>query len=109
LDDDQPWAPAKASIRINEIARNKHCDFSYTKHAKERLDERGLIASDVLYVLKNGHVYTEPEASTLEGFYKYKMECQSPNSGARFVRVVVVPDGKSCQIKMITIMWRDEK
>jgi Domain of unknown function (DUF4258) len=109
LDDDQPWVPARASISINEIARNKQCDFSYTKHAKDRLDERRLITSDVMYVLKNGHVYEEPEASTMKGFYKYKVECQSPNSGARFLRVVVIPDRKSCQLKMITIMWRDEE
>jgi hypothetical protein len=107
--DDQPWKPAKATNMINEISRHKMCDFSYKLHAKERMDERGLLVSDVLYVLRHGYVYAEPEASTLNGFYKYQVESQSPNSGARFLRVVAVPDAKSRQIKVITIMWRDEK
>lgn len=71
--------------------------------------ERGLITSDLLFVLKNGFVYEPPEEeSTVKGFYKYKVESQSPNSGSRTLRVIVVPDPKSCQIKLITIMWRDE-
>lgn len=67
--------------------------------------------SDLLFALKNGFVYTTPveaEESTIRGFYKYKVECQTPNSGSRTLRVVAVPDSKSCQIKIITIMWRDE-
>jgi hypothetical protein len=107
--EDQPWKPAVATKRINEIARNKQCDLAFTKHATERLTQRSLMIGDLRYVLKYGHVYEEPEGSTIAGLYRYKIENQSPNSGARFLRAVVVPDGKSRQIKVITIMWRDEK
>jgi hypothetical protein len=107
--DGQPWKPGLATTNINSIVRNKQCDLALKLHAKDRLAERGLLMSDLLFVLKNGYVYEEPEESTLAGLYKYKIESQSPNSGARFLRAVVVPDGKSCQIKVITIMWRDEK
>lgn len=106
---DQPWKSAVATTRINGIARNKQCDLALTVHAKKQLAKRSLVISDLLYVLKNGHVYEEPEASTIAGLYRYKIESQSPNSGARFLRVVAVPDEKSCQIKIITIMWRDER
>lgn len=105
----QPWKPSDATRLINEIAKRDQCGFAYKRHAKERMNERGLIVSDLLYVLRNGFVYEEPEASTLEGYFKYRVEAQSPNSGSRFLRVVVVPDEKSSQIKVITIMWRDEK
>lgn len=71
--------------------------------------ERGLILSDVLFVLKNGFIFDDPDASTLSGFFKYKMEGRSPNSGSRTLRIVVIPDPKSPQIKVITVMWRDEK
>lgn len=64
--------------------------------------------SDLIYVLKTGLVYEDPEPSTVQGLYKYKVEGRSPNSGSRFLRVVVVPDEPSCQLKAITIMWRDE-
>lgn len=82
--------------------------ISYKKHAQERLAERGLIVSDVLYVLKNGFVYLECEPSTRPGYNKYCMECRSPNSGGRSVRVVVIPDKKRCELKIISVMWVDE-
>ncbi|WP_366942586.1 DUF4258 domain-containing protein [uncultured Tateyamaria sp.] len=105
----QPWSPADATTFINKIALNKTCDVAITAHAKERMNERSLIMSDVLFVLKNGYVYEEPEPSTLDSFFKYKVESQSPNSGTRTLRVVAIPDEKSCQLKIVTIMWRDEK
>lgn len=64
--------------------------------------------SDLLFVLKNGFVYEDAQPSTLPDFYKYRVEGQSPNSGSRYLRVVAIPDEKSCQLKVITIMWRDE-
>ena len=72
------------------------------------MNERGLLMSDLLFVLRHGFVYDEPEESTVNGLFKYSVESQSPNSGARFLRVVAIPDETSCQIKVITIMWRDE-
>jgi hypothetical protein len=104
----QPWSPALATKLIRAIASDLNCSFAYTAHARERLNERGLIMSDVLFVLRQGFVYGVPEKSTIKGLYKYKVENQSPNSGARFLRVVAIPDKKSCQIKVVTIMWRDE-
>ena len=104
----QPWPPAVATRTINEIAKNPQCSLSFVKHLRERLSERGLLMSDLMYVLKNGYVYEESQPSTLPDFFKYRIEGQSPNSGSRYLRVVVIPDEKSCQIKAITIMWRDE-
>lgn len=107
----QPWKHSDATLIIRAIASNPLCTFSYTKHVKERLVERGLIMSDLLFVLKNGFVYEAPlqsDESTIKGHFKYKIECQTPNSGSRTLRAVVIPDEKSCQIKSITIMWRDE-
>ena len=107
----QPWKPGDATQIINRIVRDPSCRFSYTVHVKERMAERNIVMSDLLFALKNGNVYdipTEADQSTIPGYYKYKVECQTPNSGSRTLRVVAVPDSKSCQIKVITIMWRDE-
>ncbi len=71
--------------------------------------ERGLIVSDVLYLLKNGFVYENAEPATRKGYYRYKMECRTPNSGSRRVRVVVIPEKRGCLLKLITIMWVDER
>ena len=106
----QPWKPADATRIINRIARDPSCDLSYTVHVRERLAERSLIISDLLFVLRNGFVYEAPassDESTIKGHFKYKVECQTPNSGSRTLRVVVAPDEISCQIKVINIMWRD--
>lgn len=104
---DQPWTPGDATLKIREISRSRELELSYAKHAKKRLAQRGVIISDVLYVLKNGFVYEAPEASTVKGLFKYQIESQSPNSGRRYLRLVVVPDAKSKAIKIVTIMWRD--
>ncbi len=64
--------------------------------------------SDVLYVLKNGFVYDEPEPSTRQGYNKYKIDSLCPNGGNRAVRIVVIPDKRACQLKIVSIMWVDE-
>lgn len=69
---DQPWQPRVASEIINEMAKDPICDLSYTEHAKERIAERSLIISDILYVLKHGFVLDNPEPSTVEKLYKFE-------------------------------------
>jgi len=82
--------------------------ISYKKHAIERLQERGLIMGDILYVLKNGFVLMEPVPSTRAGFNKYAMESKCPNGGNRAVRVIVIPDKRLCALKIVSVMWVDE-
>lgn len=103
----RPWPPAKATSELRKLAQQ---DFNLclTAHAREQLTERDLIAGDLTHVLKHGFVYEEAEPSTREGYYKYKMECISPNSDGRTVRVVVIPGSKPLDLKIVTIMWVDE-
>ncbi len=68
--------------------------------------ERDLVTGDVLHVLKHGFVYDDPEPSTQDGFFKYKMECRTPNSGGRVVRIVVIPSTGNA-VKLVTVMWKD--
>ena len=105
---DNEWPASKAADEIRAIARSLKLTISYTKHARERIVERGLIISDVLYVLKNGFVHAEPSPSTRPGFLKYAIECRSPNGGNRSVRVIVIPDKNACFLKIATVMWADE-
>jgi hypothetical protein len=79
-----------------------------TTHARQQLSKRDLILGDALHVLKRGHIYDEPEVSTLPGFYKYKMESGTPNSHSRTLRVVVVPSACDAVLKIVTVMWKDE-
>jgi Domain of unknown function (DUF4258) len=105
----QPWKPADATDEIRRIARIDEMRLTRRDHAVDQMTERELIMGDLLYLLKNGFVYEDPEPSTQKGLYKYKMESKTPNSGDRSVRAVVIPDPKRCWLKVITVMWVDEK
>jgi len=105
----QPWPPPIATEQIRAMAQSEDLDIAWVKHALERLEERGLIAGDVHYVLRHGFVYEVPQAGKVEGYFKYRMEAQTPNSGGRAVGVVVIPDKDgNCSLKIVTVMWVDE-
>lgn len=102
------WSAAEATRRINACAKSLMLNVARTRHAKDQLLERDLIMGDLIHLLKTGFVYEEPEPATREGFFKYCIEGTTPNSGRRTVRAVVIPDG-DCSLKIVTVMWRDEK
>ena len=105
----EPWRPAEATRRIREKVRTGDIELFYTQHAKERMSERGLLISDVIHVLKNGTVYEEAESATRGGLFKYGIECHTPNSGRRSVRIVAIPSPTRQSIKVVTVMWVDER
>jgi hypothetical protein len=98
--------PAAATRFIRGLFGPK-LGLRYTRHALDRMEMRGLIVSDLLHVIRHGFVYDEAQESTRDGLYKYRMECVTPNSGGRTVRIVVIPS-ESGWIKVITVMWADE-
>jgi hypothetical protein len=104
----QPWSPADATSCLNTLGRSPDLDLHLTRHALDQMADRDLIQSDVLAVLRRGFVYEAPVPSTRNGLYKYKIQTRSPNSGAREVRLVVVPDLAHCAVKVVTAMWVDE-
>ena len=101
------WIPAGATRRINACAAG-HPTLSYTGHAREQMLVRELLIGDVLHVLRRGFVYDAPVASTRDGFFKYRIEATTPNSDGRTVAVVVIPNG-ALDLKLVTVMWRDER
>ena len=104
----QPWSSADATDYIRLLGRDPNLDLIRTQHAHEQMRDRSLIMSDVLFVLKNGFVYAEAQASTQTSLFKYLIESRSPNSGSRTVRLVVIPDPRETCIKVVTVMWVDE-
>lgn len=103
----QPWKPADATDSIRSISRDVKFTLDLTGHALEQMSERDIISPDVLHVLKHGFVYLDPEPATKIGCYKYKIESTSP-AGARVIRLVVIPWSNPPEIKIVTVMWRDE-
>lgn len=104
---EEPWTPAQATERIRSIASGEFY-FSYKKHALDQIADRGLIIGDVTYLLRNGFVYEAPEESTRKPYWKYQMQCRTPNSKNREVWVVVIPDWRKKGFKILTVMWADE-
>ena len=102
------WRPSEATRHINECGKSLGLNIALTLHAKERLSERGLIMGDLIHLLQTGFVYGESEPATRHGLFKYCIEGTTPNSGSRTVRAVVIPNGDS-NLKIVTVMWRDEK
>lgn len=103
-----PWSPAKAKELIRAKARDETFTVSWTEHSREQMEARDLIMGDALHVLKYGFVHDNPAPTSRDGMYKYAMECKTPNSGGRTVRVIVIPSPQKCEAKIITVMWADE-
>lgn len=102
------WTVADATKRINECAKDQNLSITLTGHAKDQMLDRDLIMGDLRHVLRSGFVYDEPEEATQAGFFKYRIEGTTPNSDGRTVRVVVIPSGGH-ELKIVTVMWRDER
>ncbi len=82
--------------------------LSWRIHAIDQLTDRSLIMGDLHYLLRNGFVYEPAEEATRKPYWKYQIQCTTPNSQNREVRAVVIPDWKRKGIKVVTIMWADE-
>ena len=106
----QPWEPADATVYLREMGRSALLSVAYKLHAKERMAERSLIVSDLLYLLKTGFVFERGvQSEKSQGHYKYSLEGVTPNSGGRKLRAVIIPNYQACTLKIITFMWVDEK
>lgn len=103
----QPWKPADATDSIRSLAKESKMTLDLTGHARDQMKDRDLFVSDVLHVLKHGFVYDDPEPATKKGCFKYKIEATSP-VGPRVVRIVAIPWMNPPEIKIVTVMWRDE-
>lgn len=55
------------------------------------MQERNLSDADLLHILKNGYVHEDakPDERT-KGRYKYAMDAETPNSGGRTLRLIVI-------------------
>lgn len=104
-----PWTPAKATETIRSYAAHADFEIRWTGHSRERMAERDLIMGDVLHVLKFGIVLRDGERATHPGCYKYAVECITPNSNGRTVRIIVIPSPNRPAVKIVTLMWVDGK
>lgn len=106
---DEPWNATDATNRLREMGNHPALSLAYKLHAKERIAERGIIVSDVLHILKHGFVYQDPVPAKTNGYFKYEIGCLTPNSGNRRICLIVIPSYATMTIKLVTVMWEDER
>ena len=61
---DQPRGPSQAAEYVRRIASDPKSSLTWRRHVLIRLRERGLIMSDVLFVLRNGFVREPSEGES---------------------------------------------
>ena len=109
IDSAEPWRPADATERLREMAQSPALSLAYKIHARQREAERGITNSDVLFVLRTGFVTDDAVPASQSGRFKYEITGRSPNSNGRDIRLIVIPTHETCTIKLVTLMWEDEK
>ncbi|MCY4337312.1 MAG: DUF4258 domain-containing protein [Gammaproteobacteria bacterium] len=103
------WSAKTAERHIRAYSqKSSGFELAYTIHAKERIEERGIIISDVVHILVHGHIDDEPETSSRPGYCKYKICGKPPNSGHREICLVIIPNPDKPAVKVITVMWKDQ-
>ena len=75
----EPWTSAQATERIRAIACGEFT-LSYTEHALDQLADRDLLIGDLNYLLRNGFVYVTAYEAAQKPYWKYQIECTTPNS-----------------------------
>ncbi len=104
------WSAMQAEKSIHAYAQQSaDLELAYTMHAKQRIEERNIIMSDILHILACGHIDDEPKESSRPGYCKYRICGKSPNSGNREICLIVIPDPAKAAIKIITVMWKDQQ
>jgi hypothetical protein len=105
----EPWTPAEATTRLNQIAKDPDAfNVSFKLHAFDQMDERDITTADVQYVMRTGFVYEPAVPATQPGLFRYKIKGPTPSSNNREVCVVVIPSMHKSDVKIITVMWADE-
>lgn len=108
LPETEPWNPTDATYALREIGKHPALSVAYKVHATQRLAKRGIIVSDILYLLRTGFVYSDARQATQPGYFKYQMEGLTPNSAGRRVGAVVIPNAQYMTVKVVTVFWVDE-
>ncbi|MGB7603211.1 MAG: DUF4258 domain-containing protein [Candidatus Sulfotelmatobacter sp.] len=94
---------AWARERIRELAADT-ANVRWGQHARERMVERSITDMDVLKVLRNGHIETDPVRSDKGDGWKVKVV--KTHSAGREIGVVTVILDRGF-LRLVTIEWED--
>lgn len=106
--DHEALAGEAAAREINKLAQHPLMGLLLTEYVKDQMYARSLIMSDILHALRHGDVSNPARAASRRGFFKYRVDCLTPNSDMRRIGVVCIPDFLGKKIKIIDVSWIDE-
>ena len=92
---------------IHRYLADDDFDLVWTDHAKERMKQRGIIMSDVRYLLKNDFRLEKTERVMGKNLYKYKVCGFGHRSLYRSICLVIIPSLDKPKVQVITVMWED--
>jgi len=101
-DFDRGMSPEEATARIREVAQGEY-RLVLTGSVSRALVKGPLIMGDIRCVLSNGEVTAPAEKSSMDGIFKYLMECRTPNHPNSALKLVVIIS-KSNLIKVCAIL-----
>jgi len=83
---------------IKKILKNGF--YSPTKHFRKRMNERDFDILDVLYAIKKGNIYNEPELHPKTDRWTYTVE--GVTIGGQKIKIVVDIDEENNRIRFLT-------
>ena len=103
---------------INVMASNDGFGLYYTKHCRERMLERNITTSDIIYVLTHGTIVDyqgKADHPTNDKIYKYKMvgDYAGNEDSIREIAIVILVEVDRFKNpvvkiqKILTTMWED--
>jgi len=90
------------------MATKPDLDLVLTRHAQDRMGERGFSTFDILEVLRTGFVHDSSQPGRTPSAFVYAMEARALADSRRVVRVIVSVDHALSRMKVVTVMFADE-
>ena len=94
---------SKAQAIVRALAAQTN-NIIWTRHIRDRMEERGIDSTDVMNILKKGTVEDAPTGGSKPGELKVKV---TRLTGGREAGVVAVLVSEKTKIKLVTTEWED--
>lgn len=95
--------PHRAQSTIRARAENSE-NIIFGNHARERMDERGFTTTDVLRILRKGHIDDDPEPTDKNGEWKCKVKFNLKGKRTAGVVTIIMLNGT---LFVKTVEWED--
>lgn len=97
--------PGDAEARVHALAVDTS-NIRWSRHARDRMEERGIDDTDALRALQRGHCLEDPVPGKGQGEWKVKMVWEVRGSRDIGVVTIIMREGR---LRVVTVEWEDLK